>query len=175
MSSQLAGQTHPASPRPKIAGTLDDSLAPVPSVPPAPAPSSPRARNVMLGNRSESSPEVALRSALHKRGLRFRKHVAPVQGLRCKPDIVFTRRRIAVFVDGCFWHRCPDHGSKPKANGEWWRRKLDANVARDRRNDAALIEAGWTVLRFWTHEPLEAMVAQIIQATESTSTSDPTG
>jgi DNA mismatch endonuclease, patch repair protein len=134
----------------------------VPSVPPAPPPSSKRARNVMLGNRSESAREVALRSELHRRGMRFRKHLAPIRGLRCKPDIVFTRKRVAVFVDGCFWHRCPDHGTAPKANGEWWRTKLDANVARDRRNDAALAEAGWTVLRLWAHEPLEKMVLRVV-------------
>jgi DNA mismatch endonuclease (patch repair protein) len=121
----------------------------------------------MLGNRSESSAEIALRSELHRRGLRFRKHIAPLRGLRCKPDIVFTRRHLAVFVDGCFWHRCPKHGSEPKANSEWWRRKLDANVARDRRNDAALAEAGWTVLRLWTHEPMEEMVARVLTAARS--------
>jgi DNA mismatch endonuclease (patch repair protein) len=74
---------------------------------------------------------------------------------------VFTRKRVAVFVDGCFWHRCPVHGSEPKANGKWWKTKLDANVARDRRNDAALAAAGWRVLRFWAHEPIDAMVARI--------------
>jgi DNA mismatch endonuclease (patch repair protein) len=66
-----------------------------------------------------------------------------------------------VFVDGCFWHRCPLHGSDPKANGTWWKTKLDANVARDRRNDAALTEAGWLVMRFWAHEPVDGMVARI--------------
>lgn len=115
----------------------------------------------MLGNRSESEIERALRSRLHRRGLRFRKHASPVPGLRCKADVVFTRKRIAVFLDGCFWHRCPLHGSEPKANGKWWKTKLDANVARDRRNDAALAAAGWQVLRFWAHEPLDAMVARI--------------
>jgi DNA mismatch endonuclease (patch repair protein) len=99
--------------------------------------------------------------------MRFRKHLAPLPGLRCRPDIVFTRRHLAVFVDGCFWHRCPEHGSEPKANGDWWRRKLDANVARDRRNDAMLTAAGWTVLRLWTHEQLEDMVACVTKAAES--------
>jgi DNA mismatch endonuclease (patch repair protein) len=66
-----------------------------------------------------------------------------------------------VFVDGCFWHRCLIHGSAPKANAAWWDAKLGATVARDRRNDAALEEAGWRVLRLWTHEPLESMVAQV--------------
>lgn len=118
----------------------------------------------MLGNRSESEVERTLRSLLHRHGLRFRKHVAPVAGLRCRPDIVFPRQRIAVFVDGCFWHRCPVHGSSPKANGEWWKQKLDANVARDRRNDKALEQAGWLVLRLWTHETLDHMTAAVVAA-----------
>lgn len=117
--------------------------------------------------------EVALRSELHRRGMRFRKHLAPLRGLRCKPDIVFPRKRVAVFVDGCFWHRCPEHGSEPKANGEWWQQKLKANVARDRRNDAALSEAGWTVLRLWTHEPLDEMVARVVLAAETSGRDDP--
>jgi DNA mismatch endonuclease (patch repair protein) len=118
----------------------------------------------MLGNRSESEVERVLRSVLHRRGLRFRKHVRPIRGLRCRPDIVFTRQRIAVFVDGCFWHRCPLHGSAPRANGEWWQRKLDANVARDRRNDEALRDTGWVVLRFWAHETIEDMSAATLAA-----------
>lgn len=122
----------------------------------------------MLGNRSESAVEKDLRSRLHRSGLRFRKHAAPLEGLRCRPDVVFTKRRIAVFVDGCFWHACPHHGSAPKANREWWRNKLDANVARDRRNDAALRQAGWTVLRFWTHQPVEKMADAIQQAVTAT-------
>ena len=138
----------------------------VPTVPPAPPASSNRARKVMLGNRSESSVERELRSVLHKSGLRFRKHMAPLKGLRCKPDIVFPRRRIAVFVDGCFWHSCPQHRSAPKANSQWWRTKLEANVARDRRNDAALVHAGWTVLRFWTHQSIEDMADVVLRAVE---------
>jgi DNA mismatch endonuclease (patch repair protein) len=142
--------------------------AAMPSVPPAPPPSSSHARNVMLGNRSESEIEKTLRSTLHRRGLRFRKHVSPLPGLRCRPDVVFTKRRIAVFVDGCFWHRCPLHGSRPKANADWWQQKLGANVARDRRNDQALAAAGWHVLRFWTHESVEAMAETIMQAVGAT-------
>ena len=88
-------------------------------------------------------------------------------GLRCKADVVFSRQKLAVFVDGCFWHRCPEHGSEPKANAGWWKTKLDANVARDRRNDLALRSADWTVLRFWTHTPVEEMAEQIGQALRS--------
>lgn len=115
----------------------------------------------MLGNRSDSAIERALRSELHRRGLRFRKHVAPLPELRCRPDIVFTRARIAVFVDGCFWHCCPIHASMPKANASYWKPKLEANVLRDRRNDSVLRVAGWKVLRFWAHEPIGAMADSI--------------
>lgn len=82
---------------------------------------------------------------------------------RARPDIVFTRTRVAVFVDGCFWHRCPEHESFPKTNADWWRKKLDANVTRDRTTDAALTEAGWTVIRIWEHEDL-ATAADRVEA-----------
>jgi DNA mismatch endonuclease (patch repair protein) len=121
----------------------------------------------MMGNRSESAVERALRSELHRRGLRFRKHASPLPGLRCKADVIFTRQRLAVFVDGCFWHRCPDHRSAPKANAGWWKAKLDANVARDRRNDRVLRDAGWTVLRFWTHTATAEMSEQVVEALRS--------
>lgn len=107
----------------------------------------------MQGNRSsETRPEVALRSELHRRGLRFRKHGHAVAGLRCRPDIIFSRARVAVFVDGCFWHQCPKHRTDPRTNSAYWAAKLDRNVARDRRNDAALEAAGWRVVRVWEHE-----------------------
>ena len=77
---------------------------------------------------------------------------------------MFTRARVAVFVDGCFWHRCPEHATDPCANAAWWRAKLDANVARDRRNDNALRTAGWTVLRFWEHEPVSEIADDIERA-----------
>src|SRR4051794_31087677 len=108
-------------------------------LPPAPAPSSAAARAVMLANRgAETGPEVALRSALHRRGLRFRKHVQPIASLRCRADVVFPGAKVAVFVDGCFWHRCPIHATFPKANAAWWKAKLDETHQRDRRNDAVL-------------------------------------
>jgi DNA mismatch endonuclease (patch repair protein) len=112
----------------------------------------------MRGNRNtDTAPEVALRSALHRSGLRFRKHVRPLSSLRCTADAVFPRERIAVFSDGCWWHRCPVHSTIPKANGDWWSQKLDRNFERDRRNDAALELAGWAVVRVWEHEdPVEA-------------------
>lgn len=102
----------------------------------------------------DTGPELRLRSELHRRGLRFRVHRP---GLPGRPDIVFTRARIAVFVDGCFWHRCPQHGVMPKSNSEWWRTKLDRNVERDREKDDALRQMGWRPLHVWEHEdPMEA-------------------
>lgn len=108
----------------------------------------------MRANRSrDTGPELSLRRALFARGLRFRKHlrIALPDGA-VRPDIVFTRARVAVFVDGCFWHRCPIHASDPKANSDYWLPKLDANAARDRRVGASLAAAGWTVVRIWEHE-----------------------
>lgn len=98
--------------------------------------------------REDTGPEIALRRELHRRGLRFRKHY-PVQG---RPDLAFPRVRLAVFVDGCFWHRCPSHSSSPKHNSAWWESKLAANVERDGRQTRDLCESGWTVLRVWEHE-----------------------
>jgi DNA mismatch endonuclease (patch repair protein) len=115
----------------------------------------------------ESALELSLRQELFARGLRFRKHLRVLPGLRCTPDIAFTRRRVAVFVDGCFWHRCPVHGTDPVASADWWRRKLDANVERDRRNDAALTAAGWTVLRFWEHTSVAEMADGVQRALNS--------
>jgi DNA mismatch endonuclease (patch repair protein) len=119
-----------------------------------PPPSSAAARATMRANRRrDTGPELRLRRELHRRGLRFRVDHPPVAGLGCRADIVFTRLQIAVFVDGCFWHSCPEHGTRPTANGDWWGRKLALNVERDRRNDGELGAAGWTVIRVWEHEP----------------------
>jgi DNA mismatch endonuclease (patch repair protein) len=109
----------------------------------------------MRGNRAkDTAPEVALRAELHRRGLRFRKHVAVIDGLRCAPDIVFPRHRIAVECRGCFWHRCPQHAVLPKSNVEYWLAKLGHNVARDARNEQALRTAGWTLIVIWEHDDL---------------------
>lgn len=108
--------------------------------------------------RADTKPEVRLRSELHRRGFRFRKdHLIRAGSVRVRPDIVFTKACVAVFVDGCFWHGCPDHHVTPKSNRAYWVPKLRANQERDRRVDAALAEAGWVVLRIWEHEaPAEA-------------------
>lgn len=116
----------------------------------------------MRGNRGQDTkPERALRSKLHRSGLRFRKHTAPLKGLRCRADVVFLRERVAVFVDGCFWHRCPVHGNVPQDTNGYWAAKLEHNVARDRRNDHALKSAGWVVLRVWEHENPEAAARHV--------------
>jgi DNA mismatch endonuclease (patch repair protein) len=99
--------------------------------------------------RTSTGPELALRRALHGAGLRFRVGGA---GLPGRPDIVFTRVRIAVFVDGCFWHRCPLHATAPRNNAGWWATKLDRNVARDREKDELLAGLGWSVVHVWEHE-----------------------
>lgn len=118
----------------------------------------------MQGNRSaETRPEIALRSALHRLGLRFRKNARPQHDLRMRADIVFPKRRLAVFVDGCFWHGCPSHGKRPRTNAGYWEQKIDRNMARDRRDDALLEEAGWRVLRVWEHEPPDVAAQTIAE------------
>jgi DNA mismatch endonuclease (patch repair protein) len=111
--------------------------------------------------RHGTQPERELRSALHARGLRYRVDVSPVSGFRRRADLVFSRARIAVYVDGCFWHSCPQHATTPKSNREWWEEKLAANVARDRRTDRDLAELGWTVVRVWEHEDMEPAAERI--------------
>jgi DNA mismatch endonuclease, patch repair protein len=106
--------------------------------------------------------ELELRSLLHRRGLRFRVH-ALLPGLRRRSDIVFTRARVVVFVDGCFWHGCHEHGTWPKENADWWREKIEANQRRDRDTDARLTAAGWTVIRVWEHEDPTQAADQIVE------------
>lgn len=109
----------------------------------------------MLANRRrDTGPEVKLSSLLHRAGRRFRRdYPVRADGRSVRVDIAFTKRRLAVFVDGCFWHCCPEHSQVPKANEAYWRPKLARNVARDREVDDALRAAGWSVLRFWEHIP----------------------
>lgn len=121
----------------------------------------------MIANRrADTGPEVALRAALHARGLRFRKdYPMKVRGGRStRIDVAFTRARVAVFLDGCFWHACPLHGQAPKSNAEFWATKLEANRARDRLVSLSLERDGWTVVRAWEHEPM-ADVVDLVAAT----------
>ncbi|WP_055716530.1 very short patch repair endonuclease [Streptomyces torulosus] len=111
----------------------------------------------------DTTPEVAVRKLLHAAGLRYRVNV-PVPGMaRRTIDIVFPKAKIAIFMDGCFWHGCPKHATHPKANAEWWRRKLNKNIARDQETTEHLREAGWTVLRYWEHEAPN-VVAEDVQS-----------
>ncbi len=115
--------------------------------------------------RTDTKPEVALRRELHRQGFRYRKdYRLDLTAARVRPDIAFTARRVAVFVDGCFWHCCPQHGSQPANNTWYWKPKLERNVERDRAADAALTAAGWSVVRVWEHESLEAAVAAVVSA-----------
>lgn len=133
-----------------------------------PSASSPSARRVMQGNRGrDTRPELRLRRALHARGLRYRVDHPPLEGLRRRADVVFTRWRVAVFVDGCFWHGCPQHGTSPRANDDYWRAKIAGNVERDRDTDRQLADAGWWVVRVWEHEPVEAGVERVLEALAS--------
>lgn len=127
------------------------------AVPARAAPSSPAASKRMRANRArDTKPELRLRRELHGRGLRYRVDL-PLLGTRRRADVAFTRAKIAIFVDGCYWHGCPLHGTSARSNRAFWANKIAVNQARDRDTDARLKAAGWTVLRFWEHEdPVEA-------------------
>src|ERR1035441_10526111 len=116
--------------------------------------------------RTDTKPELALRHALHRLGYRYRKdyRLDLDSGRRVRPDIAFTARKVAVFVDGCFWHACPDHGTKPNANDWYCNPKLIRIVERGWMNDAALTLAGWTVVRLWEPVPLDAAIAAAVTA-----------
>lgn len=103
--------------------------------------------------RSSTGPEMLIRHELHRLGLRFRVNFPLLPG---RPDLAFISAQIAVFVDGCFWHACPDHGVLPKNNRQWWQKKLERNVVRDREKDQQLGMMGWAVVHVWEHEDLVA-------------------
>jgi DNA mismatch endonuclease (patch repair protein) len=127
-----------------------------------------RSRNLAAIRRSNTKPEVALRSLLHRRGRRFRKDFRlDLPDARVRPDLVFTRSRVAVFVDGCFWHVCPIHGREPTHNEWYWTPKLRRNVERDRIADAALTKAGWKVVRVWEHVPVHEAASVVEEALKS--------
>jgi DNA mismatch endonuclease (patch repair protein) len=116
--------------------------------------SSPAVRRSMVANRSrDTAPERALRSALHRLGLRFRVDARPVASIPRRADVVFRGDRVAVFLDGCFWHGCPTHFRPPATNAAYWTGKIAGNRARDSSTTALLEAAGWIVLRVWEHEP----------------------
>lgn len=130
---------------------------------PYPEPSSAAATKIGIANRRrDTAAELRLRSELHASGLRFRKDLLLRVGtVRVHPDIVFTRAKVAVFLDGCFWHACPEHGTVPKSNVTYWAPKLTANTERDQRVNEALTMDGWLVRRVWEHEDLTLVAAEI--------------
>lgn len=123
------------------------------------------ARKTMRANRGrDTGPEMVVRSAVHRMGLRYRVICRPEPALRRTADLVFQRARVAVFIDGCFWHSCPRHGSRPRANRDFWSEKLDRNIQRDAETTKILETAGWIVLRFWEHEPANEVAERIREA-----------
>lgn len=121
-----------------------------------------RSRNMRANRRTDTKPEVTLRKELHRLGYRYRKDLPIVlESVRVRPDIVFTKRKVAVFVDGCFWHVCPQHGRQPTSNEWYWTPKLRRNMSRDELVTEALEDAGWRVVRIWEHVPLRDAVSAI--------------
>lgn len=131
-----------------------------------PAPFDAATSKRMSRNRKrDTKPERAVRGGIHAVGLRFRvDHPLRISGMTVRPDIVFTRWRVAVFIDGCFWHACPEHGNVPRRNTAYWTPKLRRNVERDRRVDQTLAATGWLVIRAWEHEAVDAVVARVAAA-----------
>lgn len=138
-----------------------------------PVPSSDAVRARMSRQRvKDTAPETALRRVLHGRGLRYRLQRQPLVGVRRRADLVFGPARVAVMVDGCFWHGCPQHGTTPKANSDWWIAKIRRNVERDRETDELLRAAGWLSLRVWEHEDPVAAADRVERAVRDRRTSE---
>ncbi|ACU70338.1 DNA mismatch endonuclease Vsr [Catenulispora acidiphila DSM 44928] len=117
----------------------------------------------MQGNRGrDTRPEIAVRSALHRAGLRYRVNFRPLTELRRTADIVFTKAKVAVFIDGCFWHGCPEHHRASHVNASYWKEKIATNKARDADTERRLQVAGWTVIRAWEHEAPDAVADRVI-------------
>lgn len=130
--------------------------------------SSAAARNVMRANRRrDTTPELAVRRLVHAAGLRYRVDTRPLPSLNRRADLVFTRARVAVFIDGCYWHGCAEHGTSPKTNAEFWRTKIAVNRARDAETDAALAAAGWDIVRAWEHEDPVVVAGRVIEAVKA--------
>ena len=113
--------------------------------------------------RRDTLPELAIRRHLHALGYRYRVDFS-LPGTRRRADIAFVRRRVVVFVDGCFWHSCPVHATRPRRNAKWWSDKLSKNISRDRDTDQRLLSAGWRVLRVWEHEEPYLAVERIVDS-----------
>lgn len=125
-------------------------------------PSSPEASRRMAATKQKhTSAEMAIRKELFRHGLRYRVDHAVVDKPRRKADIAFLGPKVAVFVDGCFWHGCPEHASWPKQNADFWRNKIETNRARDLDTNSRLLAAGWRVVRVWEHEPVNDAASRI--------------
>lgn len=121
----------------------------------------------MQSNRGrDTAPELRLRSAVHRLGLRYRVDQRPLPTVRRRADLTFRTARVAVFLDGCFWHGCPEHYTAPHANGAFWAEKVRRNVQRDRETDRVLTDAGWRVLRFWEHDDPDEAALRVLAAVE---------
>jgi DNA mismatch endonuclease (patch repair protein) len=132
-----------------------------------PASSEAALKRMQAARGQDTKPEKQLRSGLHRLGLRFRVQQRLIKGLRRRADIVFGPTRIVVFIDGCFWHGCPIHGTWPKENAAFWKNKIEANQRRDADTDSRLTGAGWLVIRIWEHEePLAAAlrIAEVVRS-----------
>ena len=116
---------------------------------------------MQLQRTRDTAPELSVRRLLHAAGLRYRVDRPPLPGLRRRADLVFGPAQVAVYIDGCFWHSCPEHGNRPIANSDYWTQKLADNRARDADTDARLAAEGWAVLRAWEHEPPQTIAARI--------------
>ncbi len=126
--------------------------------------SSAAARKTMQGNRGrDTKAELAVRRLVHGAGLRYRVSARPESDLRRTADLLFTRARVAVFIDGCYWHGCPDHFTMPATNLDYWSAKIGRNRARDLETTTLLEGRGWVVLRFWEHELPAAVAASIVE------------
>ena len=124
----------------------------------------------MQGNRGwDSSPEMAVRRAVHGLGLRYRVGTRPLPALNRRADLVFRKTRVAVFVDGCYWHGCPEHFVAPKSNVDYWSTKIGRNVERDQDTNVRLEEAGWLAIRVWEHEPPKEAARRVERAVRQRS------
>jgi DNA mismatch endonuclease, patch repair protein len=134
-------------------------------------PSSPETSRRMANVRQTGTdPEVALRRELYRRGLRYRVNYEVMKKPRRVADVAFPWLKIAIFIDGCYWHGCPEHATWPKQNAEFWRQKIETNRLRDADTNSRLLDVGWTVLRFWEHQsPIECAetIAQKIATTRA--------
>ncbi|WP_244315828.1 very short patch repair endonuclease [Streptomyces albidochromogenes] len=155
----------------RAAGFVRDETLPVDS-----KATSTAVRAVMTANKGrDTKPELLLRSILYRRGLRYRVNARPIPNLRRTADLVFVKARVAVFVDGCYWHGCPDHYRPAMKRSRFWQEKIQGNQARDADTNQRLREQGWSVVRVWEHENPDSAAEKIIGVLERRSTLPPHG